>query len=121
MSSNVWDSIPAPESTRLRMEVGETVEGTFGVPRMIANPWDDADPDVLEVTVGDRQIVPHHRLHQTLIDLGVQPGDEVKVERTADLPLGGGRRVATYEVARVEATQGKGKGKGKAAPEGPSW
>ena len=79
--SSVWDGIPAPASSNYRLTVGETVIGEVETIAMIHDPF-GGDDDVLAVTIGGRQIIPHRALHDQLRALNIQPGDLVRVERT---------------------------------------
>ena len=97
--SSVWDGIPAPASSNYRLTVGEIVIGEVTDIAMIHDPF-GGDDDVLAVTIGGRQIIPHRGLHDELRTLNVQPGDVVRVERTADRPIGGGKRMAQFTVQR---------------------
>lgn len=99
MTSSVWDGIPAPQSSHYRMAVGEIVVGGVEGIAMIPDPF-GGDDDVLAVTIGGRQIIPHRALHDELRTMNVQPGDTVRVERVADRPIGGGKRMAQFTVQR---------------------
>lgn len=117
--SSVWDGIPAPQSTHYRMAVGEIIIGDVDQIAMIPDPF-GGDDDVLAVTIGGRQIIPHRALHDELRSMNVQPGDTVRVERTADRPIGGGKRMAQFTVQRKQDTTPPATSPAE-QPRTPSW
>lgn len=96
-SKSIWAKYPAPTGGGGKgLTVGETVEGVFELVGMTTG-WTE-DEQVLEVKVGDRSLWAKTVFHRALADSGVQNGDRVRIERLPDTPIGGGKRMGTYQI-----------------------
>jgi hypothetical protein len=97
--TDIWSKIGPPKGGTMKMQIGEVVSGEVMDITLERDPFDDTgQAQVVRLVINDREIICHPGLHRELFDRRIQPGQHIRVERIADTPLGGGRKMAAFTV-----------------------